>query len=384
MRIAHLANFYGPTSGGLRTAMHALGAGYLAKGHDVLLVVPGAKDSEEVTAYGRRVTIASPVVPFTGGYRVIVRTAKVRKVLQEFAPDTLEVSDRATLRNFGAWASSMGIPAVFFSHERADGVLRSNAPRFMANWRVLGRMADWHNRGTSRRFTTVVCTTGYAVTEFTRASLPTVTIPLGVDLDAFHPRYFSQSVRAEFADADTTLLVMASRLSKEKRPELAIDAARLLAERGLKVRLVSAGTGALDAAMRRRAEGGPVTFLGFVAERERFAGLLASADVVIAPGPIETFGLAALEALASGTPTVVNAASALPEVVGNGGVAAEGTAESFADAVEQILAVDPARRRQAARERAEEMPWAATVTKMLALHAQNLSELAEKTTRPTP
>ena len=55
----------------------------------------------------------------------------------------------------------------------------------------------------------------------------------------------------------------------------------------------------------------PVTFLGFVTDRELFAQLLATADAVVAPGPIETFGLAALEALASGTPAVVNAASAL-------------------------------------------------------------------------
>jgi alpha-1,6-mannosyltransferase len=49
MRVAHLANFYGPTSGGLRTAMHAIGAGYLARGHEVLLVVPGERDATEET-----------------------------------------------------------------------------------------------------------------------------------------------------------------------------------------------------------------------------------------------------------------------------------------------------------------------------------------------
>lgn len=43
--------------------------------------------------------------------------------------------------------------------------------------------------------------------------------------------------------------------------------------------------------------------------------------MAIAPGPAETFGLAALEALACGTPVVVRAESALPEVVGDAGPA---------------------------------------------------------------
>ena len=59
--------------------------------------------------------------------------------------------------------------------------------------------------------------------------------------------------------------------------------------------------------------------------RPRWPALLATADVVLAPGPVETFGLAALEALACGTPVVVNAASALPEVIGPAGLAADGT-----------------------------------------------------------
>ena len=41
-----------------------------------------------------------------------------------------------------------------------------------------------------------------------------------------------------------------------------------------------------------------MTFTGFISSRAAVATLLATADVVLAPGPVETFGLAALEALA--------------------------------------------------------------------------------------
>ncbi len=375
MRIAHIANFYGPTSGGLRTAMHALAAGYAERGHDVLLVVPGAADAVETTDYGRRIFVKAPVIPGTGGYRVILRTRHVRRVLAEFAPDVLEVSDRTTLRGLGAWAKRRGTPSTFFDHERADGILRANLPGWLARTLPVEAMADWHNRGTHRRFTSVVCTTHYALAEFTRAGLDAHLVPLGVDLDRFHPSHRNESLRAEYAQPGEALLFMASRLSKEKCPEIAIDAVRVLTERGRAVRLVSAGMGNVEGAMRARAQGLPVTFLGFVTDKELFAGLLASSDAVLAPGPIETFGLAALEALASGTPAVVNAASALPEVVADAGIAADGTGEAFADAVEALMGRDEAARRAAARARAETMPWSACVESMLALHAATINHV---------
>ncbi|MFW2514641.1 glycosyltransferase [Demequina sp. SO4-13] len=373
MRIAHVANFYGPTSGGLRTAMHELGRGYLERGHEYLMVVPGPHDADEETEFGRRVSVASPVLPLSGGYRVISRVAEVRDILTGFAPDVLEVSDRTTLRGLGTWAARRDVPSAFFAHERADGALGSHLPAW-ARWLLpLPRIADAHNRGTARRFTTIVCTTAYAAEEFARIGRDVAHVPLGVDLVRFDPARRDEALRAELAEPSEALLLMASRLSAEKRPDLAIGAVRILVERGRRIRLVSAGTGALESSIRADAAGLPVDFLGFVKGRSRFARLLATADAVVAPGPIETFGLAALEALASGTPAVVNAASALPEVVGEAGESADGTPAAFADAIERVLDRDEASRRSAARARAETMPWSTTVDSMLALHARALA-----------
>jgi alpha-1,6-mannosyltransferase len=88
--------------------------------------------------------------------------------------------------------------------------------------------------------------------------------------------------------------------------------------------------------------------------------------VVIAPGPAETFGLAALEALACGTPVVVSAESALPEVVGEAGASVAG--EDLAEGVRDVLARPEAARRKAARERAERFGWPAAVTAFLDVH----------------
>jgi alpha-1,6-mannosyltransferase len=126
----------------------------------------------------------------------------------------------------------------------------------------------------------------------------------------------------------------------------------------------SARRGKLERAARRG--GLPVTFAGFITEATALAALLASADVVIAPGPVETFGLAALEALASGTPVVVSADSALPEVIGTAGVAVAG--EDFAAGVAAILRWPAGPRRARARARAEEFGWPAATEAFLAVH----------------
>ena len=232
------------------------------------------------------------------------------------------------------------------------------------------RLADAHNRGTARRFETIVCTTTYAAEEFARIGVDPAFVPLGVDLVRFCPDRRDSRLRDELGEPGEAVLLMASRLSAEKRPDLAVEAMRLLVARGRRVRLLSAGTGAIESRVRDEAAGLPIDFLGFVNGRTRFAALLATADAVVAPGPIETFGLAALEALASGTPVVVNAESALPEVVGEAGEVAAATPEAFADAIERVLERDGAARRRAARSRAEAFPWSATVDAMLALHGR--------------
>ena len=94
--------------------------------------------------------------------------------------------------------------------------------------------------------------------------------------------------------------------------------------------------------------------------------ILASADVALAPGPHETFGLAALEALASGTPAVVSNTSALAELLTtDSGAAADNDPDSIARAVARIISRPEPFRRYGARRRAEEFTWLRSATGML-------------------
>jgi alpha-1,6-mannosyltransferase len=352
MRIVRLANFITPSSGGLRTSLRELGAGYLAAGHEPVLIIPGDRDGDEQTSQGRVITLRGPRVPFMGGYRVLLRKKQVASLLETVRPDALEVSDRTTLRWTGQWARERGIPAVMVSHESLAA--------------LLPRAADVLNRRTARRYDQVVCTTRWAAKEFERIGAANlVRAPLGVDLDTFRPR--PASARTDVAHTDLRM-VHCGRLSREKKPGRSLTTLATLRAQGLPVHLVMAGDGPLRARLERRAAkaGLPVTFPGFVSGRTALAELLASADVVIAPGPAETFGLAALEALACGTPVVVSAESALPEVIGDAGASVTG--EDLAGGVREVLDRSEAARRKAARDRAELFGWQAAVGAFLAIH----------------
>ncbi len=366
MRIVRLANFVAPQSGGLRTCLRELGAGYLAAGHEPVLIIPGARDSDEQTGQGRVITLHGPRVQFLGGYRVLTRKRKVAALLGELRPDTLEVSDRATLRWTGRWARGHGVPAAMVSHESLTALLAMMPVGFPALWRAI---ADALNRRTARVYQRVICTTGWAAAEFEQIGAANVVrAPLGVDLDTFTPARRSEPLRACYAAPGETLLVHCGRLSAEKKPHRSLTTLATLRAGGLPARLVVAGDGPLRRPLERIAarDGLPVTFAGFLRGRTDLAALLATADVAIAPGPVETFGLAALEALACGTPVVVSAESALPEVVGEAGASVAG--EDLAAGVADVLSWPEPDRRAAARARAERYGWPGAVQAFLAVH----------------
>ena len=376
MRIVRLANYVAPNSGGLRTSLRELGAGYLAAGHEPVLIIPGERDGDEQTPQGRVITLSGPRIPFTGGYRALLRKQRVAALLSELRPDTLEVSDRTTLRWTGRWAREHGVPAAMISHESLTALTRMAVPGLdlpgLSRWGPALAAVDAVNRRTVRAYQRVICTTAWAATEFERISaVNLVRARLGVDLTTFAAPPGDEQikrVRDGYAAPGETLLVHCGRLSPEKKPQRSLNTLATLRANGLAARLVVAGDGPLRRRLERRAARDrlPVTFAGFLPDRSDLAALLAAADVAIAPGPAETFGLAGLEALACGTPVVVSAESALPEVVAEAGTSVAG--EDLAAGVMTVLSWPEPARRAAARARAERFGWPAAVQAFLAIH----------------
>lgn len=362
MRVVQVANFYGPRSGGLRTAVDRLGAEYCALGHEVYLVVPGRyADRHRLPSGVIRISLPARMIPFTGGYRAVL-PGPVTSLLENLAPDALEVSDRLTLRSLGSWARRREVATVMISHERLDRLAGQILPK-----RIARAVADAANRRTAANYDTVVCTTGFARAEFDRIDAPNVvTVPLGVDLDLFHPSRRSELLRRRWARPEQTLLVHCGRLSIEKHAHRSIDTVASLRNSGIDARLVVVGEGPLRARLERQAARLPVDFTGYIGCRDTVASILASADVALAPGPHETFGLAALEALACGTPAVVSRTSALAEILTtDSGAAADNDPDAIAEAVTAVISRPETLRRNSARRRAEQFTWPRAATGML-------------------
>jgi alpha-1,6-mannosyltransferase len=160
--------------------------------------------------------------------------------------------------------------------------------------------------------------------------------------------------------------VHCGRLSVEKRADRSIDAVAELCAAGVDARLVVVGDGPLRARLQRQAARLPIDFTGFISDRHTVAALLASADVALAPGPHETFGLAALESLACGTPVVVSRTSALGEIItADSGALADNDPAAIAQAVSAIVSRPEDHRRACARRRAEMFTWQRAAIGML-------------------
>jgi len=174
-----------------------------------------------------------------------------------------------------------------------------------------------------------------------------VVIPNFVDVRRFTPEL--KSAAGRFAGADEWMLVHVSNFRPVKR---IADVVRIFARVNERhpSRLVMIGDGPDRSVAEREAAAAGVSdrmmMLGAVTEVE---AVVACSDAMLLPSAGESFGLAALEAMACGVPVVGARAGGLPEVVidGETGILEEiGDVDRMASRLADLLS-DPARARAA-------------------------------------
>jgi glycosyltransferase involved in cell wall biosynthesis len=193
--------------------------------------------------------------------------------------------------------------------------------------------------------------------------------PMGVDVARFSPGRRSSAMRQHLlqksnAPAAGTLLLYAGRLAPEKNLPLLLEMMQVLdRDPGHDYRLIMVGDGIERERLERlSAQLAPrkVCFFDHMTDREQLAEVYASCDLFVHPNPREPFGIAPLEAMASGLPLVGANSGGLISFANDANAwLAEPEAIAFAGAVRQALRDDTARlaRVQAGLATAVEHSW---------------------------
>lgn len=327
MQIADVTLFHAPNSGGVRTYLEAKRR-RLSRlpGISHHLVIPGRRHRETPDC----IEVAAPPLPFSDGYRFPLRRSGIVRELVKLAPDVIEAGDPYV----PAWAAlragrELEVPVIGFYHSDLVRLLANRlGPASLPAIRLYVRLLY-------RQFDRVLAPSQVMADQLRRCGVDEVAVqPLGVDLNTFNPAHRDSGLRRELGlDEETRLLVFAGRGAREKNLPVLL---RTLEQLGDGYHLLLVGSH-----MPHRVPDN-VTVINRFCEAGTVARLLASADALMHAGDQETFGLVALEAMASGIPVVAVDAGALPELIppGCGALAPANDPQGMARAVRNLYLSD--------------------------------------------
>jgi phosphatidylinositol alpha 1,6-mannosyltransferase len=317
--------------------------------------VPGP----EVSWSGRVRPVRYVRFPLYPDYRVSLPFGRaVWRELEAWGPDLVHVVSPTPLATRAQkWAVRRGTPVVSSFHTHFVSYFRYYGAPWAEGfgWRMLKRFYDRCER--------VYVPTDAIIRELAEHGI-TNTEPWsrGIDLARFSPEHRSAELRARAgADDDTPILLMVSRLVKEKDMADLVRMDHILRQRGNIYRLVLVGDGPMKGELQAAL---PDAYFAGHQGGDELARWYASGDVFVFPSTTETFGNVVLEAQASGLPTVVVDRGGPADLVqpGRTGFIARSNDPADLAARCETLLRDPVARAEMgrmAREAARERDWAA-------------------------
>ena len=313
-----LTQSWSDVGGGVRTyLLHKRRHILEATPHRHLLIVPGDRDQVVEDDRAITVTVASPHVPGSPHYRLMLRNRAVRAALERFRPDLIECQDAYNL----PWAAiahrkrhpdtalvacyMTDFPTVYVERPFSKVLGRSIAG-------AASRLCYSYCGALFRRFDAVFALSeNGGATKLKSLGIGEVdVVPLGVEIGDFEPARRDPRLRGKLGLADgQPLLIYVGRLDGEKKPDVVVEAFRKL-PRSLGAKLALLGEGPLRPDIEALGDD-RIVMPGYVKSRGELASWLASADVYVSGMADETFGVSIVEAQASGLPVVGVAAGAM-------------------------------------------------------------------------
>ena len=347
MRVLDVNNLYSPSGGGIRIYHHEKMKWCKANGIENMLLYPAPENRSIPINGGIAKGLKSPALAGSG-YHFFTKGKSVREALDSFNPDVVELGSGMVVPGM-VRRSLTDIPSFAFFHSNwpetipmsvlgiNDGILTT----------LFRKVSKPLLRRSYKSLNSVIAASDYSISRLLGAGLTNISkAPLGTDPDIFHPRRRSEDLRRSLGvPANGKLILYMGRLAPEKGIHILLEASALLLQQN-NIVLAIAGAGHWDKKVKEtaRLNSGRIKLLGSIHSRTRAAELMASADVFVSAGPLETFSLVTLEALCCGTAVAAFSSAAAAELVtGAGGkstYAPWNSGEALANAVLKACEAD--------------------------------------------
>lgn len=340
LRVMMVVDGFPPdTVGGAEGVVHGWSRELAARGHEVWVLAGrvGAPAGPDEARAGYRIRWwSSPRRTFWDGYRSAARAcaAAAKKLAAEHPPGIVHLHQG--LSAYAVSRAELGAPLVCTFHapwaEEFREDAKSRAESLMLPVRPFYRMVSGLKAVRIHSMEASALARARAVATLSRFSRARIAaahglreddvqiLPAGVEADRFSPIPDEQraALRQERGYAGPVLLTV-RRLVRRMGIDLLIRALVPVREELPDARLIVAGKGPERASLEKLADSlgvsGAVDFAGFVPD-EALPDFYRAADLFVLPTrSLEGFGVATLEALASGTPVVGTPGGATPEIL---------------------------------------------------------------------
>lgn len=368
MRVAIVAESFLPAVNGVTHSVLRILEHLRDHGHEALVIAPaGVKASPK--SYAGFPIVTLPAVSWPGYSDIRLATTpqyRLERMLEDFAPDVVHLAAPIVLGHRAALAATwLDIPIV--------AIYQTDVPSYASSY-GLGHteaLLWWRIRKLHSMATMTLAPSSAARNQLLAQGVPRVGLwGRGVDSVRFDPAKRDVAFRHRVAPRGERIVGYVGRLANEKRVD---DLASL--QDLPHTKLVIVGDGPKRAELERSLPN--AHFTGQLTG-EDLPRVMASFDVFVHPGELETFCQSIQEALASGVPAIAPAKGGPIDLIDSsrtGWLYAPGDLSTMKGHVQDLLGDDRKRRAmgQAARKQVEHRTWTFMCNELLGCYQEAIA-----------